>query len=152
MELARQYAKFTESYEAAMVQAKSINEAQSLGELSIRRDAFPYKPTAIDQYGLDFISAVDPFYVADIEKNLEWYLQKPEKEVLLNVNYPSRQEKDFLRHIERWQQEKNDLNYRRILQQLAAGSDDQLATHGMDINRYNSLSSTKRGLVVQEDA
>ena len=79
-------------------------------------------------------------------------LQKPEKEVLLNVNYPSRQEKDFLRHIERWQQEKNDLNYRRILQQLASGSDDQLATHGMDINRYNSLSSTKRGLVVQEDA
>ena len=57
-----------------------------------------------------------------------------------------------MRHIERWQQEKNDLNYRRILQQLAAGSDDQLATHGMDINRYNSLSSHKRGLVVQEDA
>ena len=40
------------------------------------------------------------------------------------MSYPSKQEKEFLRHIEQWQQEKNDLNYKRILQQLAEGGDD----------------------------
>lgn len=50
----------------------------------------------------------------DIEDNLPWYLQN-QNEILLNVNYPSKEEKEFLRHIELWQQEKNDLNYTKIL-------------------------------------
>ena len=65
-ELARQYAKFTESYRKAMAQAQLINDPENPSELQIRRDAFPYKPTTLDQYGLEFISQVDPFYVADI--------------------------------------------------------------------------------------
>ena len=78
---------------------------------------------------------MDPHYVADIKKNHEWYLQN---------------QKEFLRHIEQWQQEKNDLNYKRILQQLAEGADDPNCDgpNGLNIQRYNSLSAHKRGLVV----
>lgn len=87
--------------------------------------------------------------MADIKQNHEWYLQN-QNEVLLNVSYPSKQEKEFLRHIEQWQQEKNDLNYKRILQQLAEGADDPNCDgpNGLNIQRYNSLSAHKRGLVV----
>lgn len=60
---------------------------------------FPYKPTMIHEYGLDFLSFVDPHFVADIKENYEWYLSN-QNEVLLNVNYPSKLEKEFLRHIE----------------------------------------------------
>ena len=42
---------------------------------------------------------MDPYFVADIRQNMEWYLQN-QNEVLLNVNYPSKLEKEFLRHIE----------------------------------------------------
>ena len=53
----------------------------------------------IHEYGLDFLSFVDPHFVADIKENYEWYLLN-QNEVLLNVNYPSKLEKEFLRHIE----------------------------------------------------
>ena len=117
------------------------------------RPSEPFEPTRLHEYGQDFLSYVDPHYVADIEQNWEWYLQN-QNEVLLNVSYPSKQEKEFLRHIEQWQQEKNDANYKRILQQLAEGGDDPDAPglNGLNIQRYNSLSAHKRGLVVQEDA
>ena len=63
------------------------------------RPGFPYNPTKLHEYGLDFLSFVDPHFVADIKENYEWYLSN-QNEVLLNVNYPSKLEKEFLRHIE----------------------------------------------------
>lgn len=55
-----------------------------------------------------------------------------------------------MRHIEIWQQEKNDLNYTKILQQLETRQEDQSTI--MFDDRLASLSAHKRGLVVQEDA
>lgn len=92
---------------------------------------------------------MDPFFVKDIEDNLAWFLSN-QNELLMNVHYPSRQETEFLRHIELWQQEKNDANYTKILKQLAKGLEDQ-KTVSFD-ERLASLSAHKRGLVVQEDA
>lgn len=77
----------------------------------------PYSSRDMDEYPLSFISKLDSTLVKEISLNLDLYL-KNSSEVLLNVNYPSRTEKEFLRHIEMWQQEKNDINYRIILQQL----------------------------------
>jgi hypothetical protein len=51
--------------------------------------------------GGDFLKRVDQRYVADIKENYEWYMQNG-SEVLLNINYPSRTEKDFLRQLELW--------------------------------------------------
>lgn len=95
-ELRRQYTKFTDAYSKADSQASEII-AKSKHE--IVRDNFPYNPTKLQDYGLKFLSYVDPFFVADIKENMEWYLQN-QNEVLLNVNYPSKLEKEFLRHIE----------------------------------------------------
>lgn len=53
----------------------------------------------MEHYGLDFLSHIDPEYAKDIEENFEWYLDNY-NEILLNVNFPSRKEKDFLKHIE----------------------------------------------------
>ena len=52
----------------------------------------------------------------DISENYEWY-QKNTSEILLNINYPSRTEKEFLRQLEMWQQEKNNTTYEMILRQ-----------------------------------
>jgi hypothetical protein len=46
--------------------------------------------------GNEFLSRIDQNYVADIKSNYDWYLQNG-SEVLLNINYPSRTEKEFLR-------------------------------------------------------
>lgn len=64
--------------------------------------------------GDDFLKRIDQRYVADIKENYEWYMQNG-SEVLLNINYPSRTEKEFLRQLELWQQDKNDVNYKVIL-------------------------------------
>ena len=95
-ELERQYSKFTNAYNKAESKADLIIQGkQSL----VPRPSLPYNPTKLQEYGLDFLSYVDPYFVADIVENREWYLQK-QNEVLLNVSYPSKQEKEFLRHIE----------------------------------------------------
>lgn len=69
------------------------------------------------EQGVEFLSFIDPNYVKDINNNYEWYLENS-NEILLNVGYPSKQEKEFLKHIEQVQQKKNDLKYRKILKQL----------------------------------
>ena len=69
-------------------------------------------------------------------------------EVLLDINFPSRAEKEFLRQLELWQQDKNDVNYKNILKQLQQSNDLTL----QDDVRYLQLSAHKRGLAVQEDA
>ena len=94
--MSKQYSKFTRAYKEAESAANLI----LAGENSlVKRPTFPYNPTKLHEYELDFLSYVDPFYVADIQENQDWYLQN-QNEVLLNVSYPSKQEKEFLRHIE----------------------------------------------------
>lgn len=41
----------------------------------VPRPSHPYNPTKLAEYGLDFLSFVDPYFVADIRENFEWYLQ-----------------------------------------------------------------------------
>jgi 2-oxo-4-hydroxy-4-carboxy--5-ureidoimidazoline (OHCU) decarboxylase len=58
----------------------------------------------MDEFGLDFLSYIDPKYVKDIKENMEWYLnsyrENPQvceyNEILLNVGYPSKMEREFL--------------------------------------------------------
>jgi len=69
-----------------------------------------FSETEMDQGNL----VVDRRYVQDIKKNYDWY-QKNTSEILLNINYPSRTEKEFLRQLELWQQEKNNSTYEIIL-------------------------------------
>ena len=95
-ELRQQYSKFTEAYKEAELKASLIIEGK---KCKVPRPSHPYNPTKLSEYGLDFLSFVDPYFVADIKENQEWYLQN-QNEVLLNVSYPSKQEKEFLRHIE----------------------------------------------------
>lgn len=47
---------------------------------------------------------MDPRYCSDIQENLDWYIQHysfahPQypPEILLNINYPSKTEKEFLK-------------------------------------------------------
>lgn len=82
----------------------------------------PYNAQNMLRCGDEFLSRVDQRYVADIRANYDWYLENG-SEVLLNINYPSRTEKEFLRQLEMWQQEKNDVNYKVILMQLQQSQD-----------------------------
>mmetsp|Transcript_26797 Transcript_26797/g.25836 ORF Transcript_26797/g.25836 Transcript_26797/m.25836 type:complete len:123 (+) Transcript_26797:415-783(+) len=62
-------------------------------------DRFPYNEGDLFAYGQEFLSYIDPRYIQDVRENQEWYLENS-NEILLNIGYPSRQEKDFLKHIE----------------------------------------------------
>jgi hypothetical protein len=50
------------------------------------------------EFGLDFLSFVDPNFVRDVDENMEWYINNFREshqftdfnEILLNVGYPSR--------------------------------------------------------------
>lgn len=59
------------------------------------------------EYDQSFLAQVDPGFVKDLLVNSDWYLENF-NEILLNVGYPSRMEKDFLKHIEQVQQRNND--------------------------------------------
>ncbi len=80
-------------------------------------DTIVYTPEQMEKYGLDFLSHIDPMYVKDIQSNLDWYLENY-NDILLNVSYPSKQEKEFLKHVETVQQRKNDQKYKKILKQI----------------------------------
>jgi len=66
------------------------------------------------EYDQSFLAQVDPGFVKDLQINSDWYLENF-NEILLNVGYPSRKEKDFLKHIEQVQQRNNDQKYKKIL-------------------------------------
>ena len=90
-------------------------------------DPVVYTSNNMGQFGLDFISWVDPKFVRDIDANMDWYMGNQHEsalysgfnEILLNIGYPSRQEKEFLQHVEHSQQRKNDDNYKRILKMIS---------------------------------
>lgn len=85
-----------------------------------------YSSENLGDFGIEFLSFLDPVFIQDIEENMDWYLnsfrecpqQSGFNEILLNVGYPSRQEKEFLKHVEQTLQRKNDDKYRKILKQL----------------------------------
>jgi hypothetical protein len=60
---------------------------------------------------------------------MDWYLNQYREsphiqgfnEILLNVGYPSRQEREFMKHVEQAQQRKNDDKYLQILKLMQAG-------------------------------
>ena len=70
-ELEKQYSEFTNAYYKAEDVANVINLGRND---QVERPNFPYNPTKLHEYGLDFLSFVDPHFVADIKKNYEWYL------------------------------------------------------------------------------
>ena len=60
------------------------------------------------EFGLKFLSYVDLSFVKEVTENLDWYLNSFRasqqfigfNEILLNVGYPSRMEREFLKHVE----------------------------------------------------
>jgi|JI9StandDraft_1071089.scaffolds.fasta_scaffold16933_8 hypothetical protein len=52
-----------------------------------------------------------------MEENYEWYLENT-SEIILNSTYPSKLEKEFLKHIELQQQKKNDLTYKKLMVEI----------------------------------
>ena len=70
-ELRKQYANFTSAYKLADEKANLIIQGRK--DLAPRLQ-FPYNPTKLHEYGLDFLSYVDPYFVADVQENYEWYL------------------------------------------------------------------------------
>ena len=76
-------------------------------------DRYPYSCNELFDYSDEFLAQLDHRQVQDIFENMQWY-QENSNEILLNIGYPSRQEKEFLKHIEKEQLKKNDLEYRKI--------------------------------------
>jgi hypothetical protein len=92
---------------------------------------------------------------------MEWYLnsfrESPQSsgynEILLNVGYPSRQEKEFLKHVEQTLQRKNDDKYRKILKQLEyqkQGTADDGVDLKKQLSQVNAANTRQHG--AQEDA
>lgn len=97
-----------------------FQQLQAAYEIALKSDltkfdnSIVYTPERMNEYGIDFLSYVDPRFVQDIQNNLEWYMENY-NDILVNVAYPSKQEKEFLKHVEYVQQKKNDLKYKKIL-------------------------------------
>jgi hypothetical protein len=75
---------------------------------------------------------MNPSFVQDIVHNYEWYMENS-NEILLNVNFPSRKGKEFLKHIESVQQRKNDLHYKKILKTIELNKKGEVAQIMEDI-------------------
>ena len=63
------------------------------------KDTTLYKPQEIFKYGIEFTSYVDPRFVQDMINNKEWYSQNL-NQYLLNINYPTKLQTDFLKELE----------------------------------------------------
>ena len=137
--LSSQFSRFKEAYERAL----------STDLSSWRPDPNVYSGENLWEFGVEFLSYLDPVFLQDIESNREWYLQSFREsqqsadcnEILLNVGYPSRQEKEFLKHLEQTLQRKNDDKYRKILKQLEyqrVGAGDE----GDEIKKLSQLNAS----------
>jgi hypothetical protein len=69
------------------------------------------------KYGPEFLAHVDPNFVQDMINNREWYSQNISR-FMININYPSKLQNDFLKELELSQQRRNDMRYRRIMDQM----------------------------------
>jgi hypothetical protein len=50
----------------------------------------------------DFVAAIDQKHNHDLKENHEWYMANS-YDILMDINYPSKAEKEFLRQLELWQ-------------------------------------------------
>ena len=76
-----------------------------------------YKPEEVYKYGKEFMSYVDPGFVQDMATNKEWYSENM-NQYLLNINYATKLQTDFLKELELSQQRRNDQQYRKILDKM----------------------------------
>ena len=122
------------------------------------RDRTVYKPQNIREYGQEFLSYVDPHFVQDIMKNREWYCQNMDK-FLLNLNYPCKLQNDFLKELELAQQRRNDMKYRKILDQMdrmesmmnEQGPENQSKRIKLE-QEIKPMNLKQRALIAQDDA
>lgn len=71
------------------------------------KDTHVYKGEDILKYPNSFLAYVDPTFVQDMVTNSEWY-QTNFNQFLLNMNYPSKLQTDFMKMIELGQQRRHD--------------------------------------------
>jgi hypothetical protein len=146
-----QFSSFKQAFEKALTTDLSIWSP----------DPNVYSSENLGDFGQDFLSFLDPVFIQDINENMDWYLnsfrESPQSsgynEILLNVGYPSRQEKEFLKHVEQTLQRKNDDKYRKILKQLEyqrQGSADDGADLKKQLSQVNAANTRQHG--AQEDA
>jgi len=76
-----------------------------------------YRAEDMENYPQEFLAQISKLQASDLEQNYEWYLENT-NEIILNTIYPSKLEKEFLKHIELQQQKKNDLTYKKLLSEI----------------------------------
>ena len=146
-----QFSSFKQAFEKALTTDLSIWSP----------DPNVYSSENLGDFGQEFLSFLDSVFIQDINENMDWYLnsfrESPQSsgynEILLNIGYPSRQEKEFLKHVEQTLQRKNDDKYRKILKQLEyqrQGSADDGADLKKQLSQVNAANTRQHG--AQEDA
>ena len=83
----------------------------------VYRDTKVYVPQLMAQYDDNFLAYIEPAFVQDLATNKEWYGENLSK-FLLNINYPSKLQYEFLKELELAQQRRNDKRYQKILEQM----------------------------------
>jgi hypothetical protein len=96
------------------VKGKYLDALKISKDSEMYRDKTLYKPEEIYKYGHSFISYVEPSFTQDMVSNINWYRENLSI-FLLNINYPCKLQIDFLIELERSQQRRNDLKYRKIM-------------------------------------
>jgi len=161
--LQRDVDDLTQENRAALVQQfaayKHAFERALAGETEGSAKVVSSESMMTDEFGLEFLSYVDPKFVRDVSENSDWYLTSFREslhfsgynEILLNVGYPSRTEREFLKHVEHAQQRKNDAKYHTILKALEA---QQSNSGGKPANKAQPsvLPGGSRAIGAQEDA
>ena len=95
--LVRQFAAYKQAFERALS-----------GEVEGPTKVVSSESMMTEEFGLEFLSFVDPKFARDVSQNSDWYLTSFREsllftgynEILLNVGYPSRTEREFLKHVE----------------------------------------------------
>jgi len=80
-------------------------------------DSECYRAEDMENYPQEFLAQISKLQANDLDQNYEWYLENT-NEIILNTIYPSKLEKEFLKHIELQQQKKNDLTYKKLLSEI----------------------------------
>lgn len=80
-------------------------------------EATCFRAEDMESYPVEFLGHINKLYAKDMKENYEWYLENT-NEIILNSAYPSKLEKEFLKHIELQQQKKNDLTYKKLILEI----------------------------------
>lgn len=80
-------------------------------------EATCYRAEDMESYPVEFLGQINKLYAKDMQENYDWYLENT-SEIILNSAYPSKLEKEFLKHIELQQQKKNDLTYKKLIMEI----------------------------------